>query len=275
MIFLLGASLLAFTSKAQELPQPSPLGKTEQMVGLTSMSVEYSRPSVKARTIFGELVPYDKVWRLGANACTKLTISTDAKIGGQEVKAGTYSMFATPSKDGKWKIAFNSDIEQGGTGSYDTKKDVAVYDVKSSLNTFNETLIIEFNNVTSSSCMISIKWETIRVDIPVTVDTDAIASENIEKAIATGKDLDKVYYNAASYYFSAKNDNKTALEYVTKSIKQKEVHNSLFLKARIMYANGEKKEAIKTAEKAKKMAIEADSQGWADFIGSTLEGWKK
>ncbi|MFK8045831.1 MAG: DUF2911 domain-containing protein, partial [Crocinitomicaceae bacterium] len=121
LVLLFVAGLMSTALTAQELPKPSPLGKSEQKVGLTDVKVEYSRPSAKGRVIFGELVPYGKLWRFGANQCTKFTTSTDMKVAGESLPAGTYAMFATPMEDGMWKIDFNSNTKQGGTGDYDEK----------------------------------------------------------------------------------------------------------------------------------------------------------
>jgi tetratricopeptide (TPR) repeat protein len=273
LLFLAGLMSSALT--AQELPKPSPLGKTEQKVGLTDVSVEYSRPSVKGRTIFGDLVPYNTLWRLGANACTKFTTSTDMKVAGKALPAGTYALFATPMEDGTWQIDFNSNTKQSGTGDYDAKLNVVSVKVKATDNSFNETFTIGFNNVTANSAHLSIEWEKLRVDVPFTVNTAKNAEMNIEAAIKEGKDLDKVYYSAASYYMSAVEDMKKATMYIDKSLAVKEAHNSLFLKARILHADGQKDKAIETASKALEMAKAADSKGWASYIEGTIADWKK
>ncbi|MDX1348883.1 MAG: DUF2911 domain-containing protein [Putridiphycobacter sp.] len=273
LLFLAGLMSSALT--AQELPKPSPLGKTEQKVGLTDVSVEYSRPSVKGRTIFGDLVPYNTLWRLGANACTKFTTSTDMKVAGKALPAGTYALFATPMEDGTWQIDFNSNTKQSGTGDYDAKLNVVSVKVKATDNSFNETFTIGFNNVTANSAHLSIEWEKLRVDVPFTVNTAKNAEMNIEAAIKEGTDLDKVYYSAASYYMSAVEDLKKATMYIDKSLAVKEAHNSLFLKARILHADGQKDKAIETASKALEMAKAADSKGWASYIEGTIADWKK
>ena len=256
------------TLQAQDLPKASPLGKTEQTVGVSKISVEYSRPSVKGRTIFGDLVPFDKLWRLGANSCTKFTCSSDVIFEAGTLPAGTYAMFATPSKSGEWTIDFNSNAEQSGTSDYDTAKNVVSVKAKAEANSFNETLIIEINNVTSNSAVISIKWDKVRVDIPFTVETDKLAKKNIDDAIAKGENLDVVYYRAASYYHNSIKDD------LSKSLAIKESHGSLFLKGQILFAEGKTKEAIEAAEKAHKLAVEANAKGFADFIASTIEEWK-
>lgn len=274
LTFILITTLFAATLQAQELPKASPLCKTEQVVGVTKISIEYSRPSVKDRTIFGDLVPYDKLWRLGANSCTKFTASSDVYFDAGILPAGTYALFATPSKTGEWKIDFNSNAEQSGTSDYDTNKNVISAQVRAQGNSFNESLIIEINNITSNSGVISIKWEKLRVDIPFKVETDKLAKININDAISKGENLDVVYYRAASYFHNSLNDDKSAMEYLNKSLAIKEGHGSLFLKGQILFAQGKTKEAIEAAEKAHKLAIEADAKGYADFIAKSIEEWK-
>ncbi len=269
------AGLLSSTLIAQELPKPSPLGNSSQVVGLTEVSVEYSRPSAKGRTIFGELVPYNELWRLGANSCTKFTSSTDITINEQELPAGTYAMFATPSENGMWTIDFNSNTKQGGTADYDAKLNVLSVKAKSMENSFNETFTIEFNNLTANSGVISIKWEKTRVDIPFTVNTAKLAQKNIDEAIKKGENLDQVYYQAASYSFNTLNEKEKAIKYLDKSLAIKESHSALFLKASILQSDGKKAEALKTAEKALKMANEAGSKGWAAHIENTIKKWKE
>ena len=275
LALLFVAGLMSSALTAQVLPKPSPLGVSEQKVGLTDVKIEYSRPSAKGRTIFGDLVPYNKLWRFGANTCTKFSTSTDMTIGGTEIPAGTYAMFATPMEDGTWKIDFNSNIEQGGTGDYDAKLNIASIAVKSMKNSFNETFTIGINNITPNSAHISVEWENLRVDIPFEVNTAKNAEMNINNAVKEGKDLDKVYYNAASYYLNTVKDQEKATAFINKSIAIKEVHNSLFLKAQILHAQDKKKEAIAMATKALKLANEADSKGWANYIEGTIESWKK
>ena len=266
----------SFTSSvnAQDLPKPSPLSKVEQVVGLTEFSIEYSRPSAKDRDIFGKLVAYDKLWRLGANSCTKFTTSTDVVISGTTIKPGTYSMFATPSKSGEWTIDFNTNSEQSGTSDYDATKNVVSAKVKSLKNSFTETLTIGFDNLTANSGIISIKWENLRVDVPFTVNTSAVAEKNITDAIAKGENLGNVYYNAASY-FSADKDKTKANMYLDKSIAVEKNHKNTFMKARMAKEVGNTAEAITLAKEALALAEKAEHKGWASYIASTIQEWSK
>lgn len=190
---------------AQELPKLSQPSTSEHVVGVTKISLQYSRPGVRDRVIFGELVPYGEVWRLGANQPTKLTSAHDLSFQGADGKAqvlpaGTYAVFAFPAADGNWKIVFNTDIEQWGAGNYDEAKNVVSVQVKAMENTFTETLLIDINKVTLNSASLVIAWDKIKVEVPFTVETDVHAQANIDAAIAEGKDLDKVYSAAANYF---------------------------------------------------------------------------
>lgn len=274
LLFLLSAGIFAVTTSAQDLPMPSPMGRVEQTVGLTQLKIDYSRPSAKGRTVFGELVPYDQVWRFGANACTKISTNTAVYFDGKMVEAGTYSIFATPSEKGMWTIALNIDVEQSGTGSYEPLKDVASIKVKSTTANFTETFTLEFAKVTHNSASIVMRWENLSVEIPFTVKTNEIAEKNIAEAIEKGEELEKVYYKAAAYYSRSLNDDKKAMEYLEKGLAIKETHGLYFLKAQILHKQEDKKGAKLAAEKAYKMAVAADEQGYADYIKSTMDSWK-
>ncbi|MDG1916044.1 MAG: DUF2911 domain-containing protein [Crocinitomix sp.] len=275
LFFFLAAGLMGGTAVAQDLPQPSPAAKVEQVVGLTTISIDYSRPSVKGRTIFGDLVPYDEVWRLGANACTKITLSTEAFVQGQSIEAGTYAVFAIPYANGTWKILFNSNTEQRGAGSYDSALDVATAMVKTKESPLTETFTISLTDVTNNSANLSIKWENVHVELPIEVETEKIAQANIKAAIAKGEDLDKVYYKAADYYFNSLNNEKKALGYIHKGLSAKEGHALYFLRAQILKKQGHTKEAIEEAGKAYDLAITAEQKGWSDYIKENVENWKK
>ncbi len=272
--FILGGLMLSMlTVNAQELPKPSPLATVTQMVGLNNIKLEYSRPSVKGRKVFGDLVPFEKVWRLGANAPTKLTTDKPMNFDGKELKPGTYAVFAIPTKE-EWKVVINSDTEQWGAGNYDEKKNVIAVGVKPQETDFTETLSITIQDISSTSGKLVIAWDKTKVEVPFTVNTSKEAKENIEKAIKEGKDLEKVYANAGSYYWNAENDYKTALKYADKSIEVKPYHGNLFLKARILADLGKKDEAIQVGKRALKLAIKAENKGYESFISETLEKWE-
>jgi hypothetical protein len=259
---------------AQDLPKPSPKGEIEQIVGLTEFEVEYSRPSANGRKIFGELVPFGKVWRFGANASTTFETSDDITIGGQKLAAGTYSIFALPGEDNNWDIIFNSDLE-GGISAYDKEKDVVRITVKAIENSFTETFTLNFDDIKVSSANLAMLWENLRVNIPIGVNTNEAVQKNIEEAIKKGENLDKVYNAAAGYYFNSLGENEKALKMVNESIALKADYQNQFTKARILAEMGKKDEAIALAKTALALAEAANAAGWVAFMTTTIDGWSK
>lgn len=270
--FIIFLTLTLSFINAQELPRVSPLGKVEQQVGLTNISIEYSRPSVRGRKIFGELVPFEKVWRLGANACTKITIDHYLKFGDQLLKPGTYAMFAFPDEE-RWTVVFNTDIEQWGSNNYNSELDVVSLEVIAEEFDFTETLEIEIEDITLYSGTLSISWEKTKIEMPFTVNTNEIAEKNIESALNSEEDKSKVHYNASRYYLNIK-DFETAEEHINESIKIKSTYKNLFQKAKILAEKGDKKGAIKYGEEALELASKDEESDWSGYIEETLNKWK-
>ncbi len=266
--------MISVTVVAQDLPRPSPKAKVDQVVGLTDVSLEYSRPSVKGRTIWGELVPYDKVWRFGANECTTIRIEDDLSFGDKKLAAGYYSILATPTENGEWSIFINADTTLRGSADYDAEKDACVLKVKPTENSHTESMSITIENLTSNSAAIVFRWEKIRLELPFTVNTDMNAEKNIKKAIEEGEDLDRVNYSAASYYYNTKKDEATAMKYLGKSLEVKENHRAYYLKGVMAKDKDKMDEAVENWEKAVKLAKEAEAEGWADFIAGLINDEK-
>lgn len=256
---------------AQDLPRPSPAAHVEQVVGLTTITLQYSRPSVKGRKVWGELVPFDKVWRFGANEATRMRTSDDIVLGGEKVAAGYYAILATPSENGEWMIHINSDTTLRGAGSYDAAKDVAVLKAKTTKSAHTESFSLTMEDVTSNSANMLFQWDKVQIAIPITVPTDEVAAKNIQKAVDKGEDLDVVYYNAASYYFNSKQDEKLANEYIDKSMKVKETHRVHYLKGRMSESKGEMDKAVAHWKQGVALAKEAGADGWADFMQGLVD----
>lgn len=270
----------AFTAEAQDLPKLSPMSKSEHVVGVTKITLQYSRPSVRGRVIFGDVVPYNEVWRLGANEPTKITTSEMLifSAGGDSIQTllpGTYAIFAFPAADGNWRIVINSDIEQWGAGNYDESKNIINLNIKATENQFTETLLIDINEVTPHGASLVIAWDKLKVSVPFMVDTKTHAERNIQDAIATGKDLGKVYNAAANYHLNITEDYKAGITYIDQSIAIEKTYSNLFLKARLLQKQGETKQAIKLAEEAKEMAEVAKNDRWVSYIQENIDAWKK
>ena len=198
-------------------PQPSPFSKIEQKVGLTDITLEYSRPSMKGRTIFGDLVPYEKTWRTGANANTKITFSTDVIIDGQELKKGSYAIYTVPNKT-SWDVIFYSDAKNWGTPK---EWDQAKVAAKTTVNVESvpvkiETFTMNFDDLTNSSALLGMLWENIYVGVKIEVPTDKIVNTSIDKVMAGPEAAD--YYAAAVYYLQEGKDINKAKMWINKAV---------------------------------------------------------
>lgn len=272
---VLSLALIAATSMSfgQELPKTSPPCVIQQSIGLTNIKLEYSRPSAVDREIFGGLLPYGEVWRLGANASTKITTDQPLKFGDQLLPAGTYAMFAIPNEK-EWTVAFNSVVEQWGTRDYDESKNVVSLKVIPSSSEHSESLNIYIDQLVGDESALVIEWSDVKVWMPFKLNTKEVAEKNIDAAIEKGENLDQVYYNA-SRYFTSEKDTEKAAKYIDLSIAEKEGFKNLFHKAKLEADKGDKKQAVKLAEKAVTMAKDENENGWADYIQESIDDWKK
>lgn len=275
LITLLMVFAVTFTVNAQiETPQPSPLQKIEQKVGLTDVSVQYSRPSMKGRTIFGDLVPYGKLWRTGANQNTMVTFSTDVMVGDSTLKAGSYAIFSKPNKD-NWEVIFYSDTNNWGTPQkWDDSKVAAkvnakVYDIPMDIETFT----VSFDDLTNDSAVLGIMWEKIYVAVKFDVPTDKAVTTAINK-VMNGPSADD-YYAAARYYLESGKDINKAVVWMDKAIEMtKENPRFWWLRQQslIKAKAGDKKGAIKAA----KASLEgAEKAGNADYIKMNKDSLKE
>ena len=204
LLLVFAVFAMSFASYAQiETPAPSPLSKLEQKVGLTDITVEYSRPSVKGRKIFGDLEPYGGLWRTGANKNTIITFSDDVTIAGQDVKAGSYAIFTKLNSATQWDVMFYSDTENwGAPREWDDSKVVATAKVEVMEIPFSvETMSIDINNITTSGGTIDIIWEKSYVGVPFTVPTDNKVSAAIDNVMAGPSAND--YYASAVYFLNS------------------------------------------------------------------------
>jgi hypothetical protein len=267
---------MSFATYAQiETPAPSPSAKFEQKVGLTDITIEYSRPSVKGRTIFGDLEPFGGMWRTGANKNSIITFSDDVTIAGQAVKAGSYAMFTKLNSATQWDVMFYSDTENWGTPeAWDDSKVAATAKVDVMQLPFNvETLSIGVGDITSNGGNIDIIWETSYAGIPFTVPTDQTVSTAIDKIMAGPSAGD--YYASAVYYLESGKDIKKAKMWMDKAMFMTE--NPGFWQVRqqslIYAAAGDKKGAIDLAKKSMAAAKEAGNQNYVKQNMDSLKEW--
>jgi hypothetical protein len=271
-LVLLGCLVAPATSAAEEplpLPQLSSRAKVEQRVGVTDFSVEYSSPAVKGRKIWGALVPYDKAWRAGANQSTKLTASRDFKLGTTAMKAGSYAIFMIPGEK-SWTVILNSDLEAGG--NHDPKKDVAKVTVTPvRLAQPRERLTYIFSDSTDDSTGLDLEWESVRVRVPLSVDTKGHVNTAIDRALG---DAWHPHFMSANYLFSI-GDVKRAQSLVVKSIQIKPTFRNEWLLAQIHMKNGKKAQAKAAAQRALKLGSGPGfEQFWKGEITKTVASWK-
>lgn len=263
-----------FVANAQvKTPRPSPNAEVEQELGLTEIEVKYSRPSVKGRTIFGDLVPYGEMWRTGANSPTIVDFDDKVMVEGKAIEKGKYAMFTIPGKD-NWTVVFNSNTKKNAW-EYDESTEVARFDVKpTALSNNVESFSIGFANLRDASCSMYLAWEKTQVSFKIEVNTDEAVMTSIEKTMAGPEAYDK--YLAARYYFENNKDLKKALTWVTEACDaMPDKYWMLKWKAEIQAANGMKKEAIATAEKSKALAAEAKNDSYVKMNDENIAKWKQ
>jgi len=258
-------------------PSASPTAKITQGVGLINMEVEYSRPSIKGRKIFGELVPFGEMWRTGANASTKVMFSDKVQVSGLALDKGTYALYTIPEKT-TWTIIFYKNTSFGGVPQ---PKDFKEEDVAArfsvpvqSISNKVETFTIEIANLRNDGADLEVFWENTKVIIPVKVETDTKVMADIQSTMAGPKPGD--YYAAARYYYEEKKDMKQALEWVNTSLeKGGDKFWILRLKANIQAELKMYKDAIATANKSSELAKADGNSDYPRMNDESIADWKK
>lgn len=275
-ILLIILTLVAFAATAQQmqLPRVSQKATVGQTIGFTDVTITYSRPGVKSRAIWGALVPYDQVWRTGANEATQIKFSGDVMINGQKLAAGSYSLHTIPSKD-EWTIIFNKVADQWGSYSYDEKQDALRIKVKPEQAPFTEWLQFSFPVATPSSATAELRWESLRVPFTIDADTATQAMKNARAAVENMNNW-RTPYNAANYAYDANAGNKDeATKWIERSIALNENFWNLRLKANMLARDGDVKAAIPLAEKAVQLGKEKKEEASEiEKTEKTLTEWK-
>ncbi len=263
-------------------PLPSPNATVSQTIGVTKVEVAYSRPHVKGptrkeeRVIWGGLVPYDKVWRTGANAVTKITLDGDVMVEGQKLAAGSYGLYTIPGKT-EWTVIFNKQSTGGPDHSPD--KDVLRVKVKPEASAPHDQFTIEFLSVTSDSAVLAIEWEKLMVPVSLKVDTKAQFLTNARESMAKAKPDDwQTPLVAARYLYDSKYALEDAGKWIDKSIATKATFGNLSVKANALAADGKKKEAVATAEKALAAGAAAEQKPSPEAVAALekkIAEWKK
>jgi len=272
MILLMAMPVMAQISS----PAASPSATIKQTVGLTEVSIEYSRPSKKDRVIFGELVPYDKIWRTGANGATKFTFSDDVMLGGKEVPAGTYAIYTKPGKS-SWTVMIYKDLRLGGgVARYDDTEELARFSVEASeLPMSIESFTIMVGDLSSDAANIYMMWDQTAIRMPLKVEVDDQVMASIEQTLGGAGSQD--YYAAAMYYYDTDRDLTQALTWMDKSFELREGDAPYWMmtnKARMQIKAGDKKGAMATSKKALEAAKAAKNMDYVKINEDLMKGLK-
>ena len=276
LLLFMAFATIGLVNAQVKTPAPSPSAKLEQQVGLTDITIEYSRPGVKGRQIFGGLEPWGTIWRTGANKNTIITFSDNVTISGQEVKAGSYAIFTRLNSAKSWDVMFYNDTNNWGTPQkWDDSKVVATAKVEVQEIPFNvETFAIDINNIKNDSAVLELIWEKSYAAIPFKVPTDTKVSNSI-KSIMSGPSAQD-YYASAAYFFEEGKNIEKAVKWIDKAVKMTSkqprfwyIHQQALIHAKA----GDKKGAIEAAKSSLKLAKERNNQSYIAKNEEALKEW--
>jgi hypothetical protein len=259
-----------------ELPRKSSISTLMQEIGLTEFFVRYSRPSVKGRKkhIWGELVPYGKVWRAGANEATTIEFSSDVKINGKPLKKGKYAIFVIPQKKGDWTFIFNTAVDSWGKEAYNEANDVLRVNATVEKSTFQETLAYDFDKILENEGTFILRWECKLARITIQVNTVEEAKKNISAAIAKHPNDWQVLVRSAGYYKNEKIELRQALEWANQAIKLKNDHYlPHWVKSEILALENDYKGAVESAQKALEAGKNDTNFIYAETIQAQIDNW--
>jgi len=258
-------------------PKASPFSKVEQAVGLSKITIEYSRPAVRGRTLFGELVPYERIWRVGANESTKITVDSDMVVAGNVLPKGTYALYAFPEKD-NWEVVFHKNISHWGDGrkNYDAIEDafrIAVTPKKSQI--WQENFLITFDEITHNSIIMKWLWGFTEVTIPLTVNTHQLMLDEISTKLNENPSA-QTYYEAARYFQEQEEQYPLALEYLNKAINLGgDTYYFHRVKSLVQAALKDYNGAILSAEKSTVLAAAKEKDEFVRMNKNNITKWKK
>lgn len=255
-------SMPAITKAQLKLPQTSPKASVTQTMGLTDITIDYHCPSVKGRKIWGELVPYDSIWRTGANEATAISFSDDVMIEGNKLAAGRYALFTIPGKS-EWTIIFNKKKDMNSAFGYKKEEDALRVKVKPLTNNNNESMEFWFNDITINSCTINLMWEKLHIPFKVTTETDAKVMKMIQDSIAANPNKVSLLRSAAGYTITSGLHLDNGLEWINKAIGIKSEYRSYWTKAQILAKMGKYNDAVDAANKT--LELGKDDKDFAEM----------
>lgn len=277
---ILGFSLLVFASALfviepamAQFPRVSPGASVSQTIGLTDVTLTYSRPGVKGRKIWGGLVPYNEVWRTGANEATTISFSEEATINGQKLAAGKYSLFTIPTET-SWTIIFNKQADIWGT-DYNKDNDILRIQVQPREGPHVEWMMFTFRNLTSNAAEVVLNWAKLQVPFTIQFDVHSTVLKNARSAMASAKPDDwRTPFAAANYCAQNSINHQEALQWIDKSIEAQQNYANLSVKAKLLAEMGNTSEAINYGEKALAAAAASERKPNTSEIESLLAKWR-
>ncbi len=279
MRIALGVTVLFFSTSMMsqlEHPKASPAATLTQEVGFTTIKVDYSRPAARGRKIFGDLVPYGRIWRVGANESTKISIDTEVEVLGNKLPKGTYALYAFPDED-EWEIVFHKNTTHWGDGrkKYNSEEDAFRVSVKpQELPGYQENFLIAFDSISHNSAALILHWAKTKVSIPISVNTHEVMEQQIEERLSH-QAKPQTYYEAARYYVEQGMKYNTALSYLNKAIELGgDTYYFYRVKSLAEAALGDYKSAIASAQKSLELA---QAQGKDEFVRmnqKNIDFWK-
>ena len=262
LLAVFAAGTFYFTDAQLNTPQPSPTTSVKQNFGLSNIELSYSRPSMKGRKIFGDLVPYGKVWRTGANNATTISFGDEVTIGGKKIPAGKYGLVTIPDNK-NWAIIISKQTDITGPAGYKEENDIVrVNATPKKLDSKVETFTMEFSNISPSKCDLEISWDNTMVSLPIQTEIDGKIMGQINQ-VMSDTSRNKPYFSAAMYYLDNNKDLNTALGWLQKAESANpKAFWVIHQKANALAKLGKKQEAIAAANQSIVLAKEAKNDDY-------------
>jgi hypothetical protein len=273
LVLLISFCALGPARAELKLPDASPGASVKTAVGTTEVTIDYHRPGVKGRKIWGELVPWGQVWRLGANAATTITFTDPLKVQGHEVPAGTYALFAIPGPD-KWTLILNKTAKQWGAYFYKAEEDLLRFDVQPQTGPFTEWMVFEITPAGNGKAVVEMAWETLRLPFTLELDADAMAWKSVDDTLAGTPEWGD-YQTAAEWALIKDQRLDEAMTWVNKAMALQESFWNYETKAKLLQRAGKTEEAIQHLEKAMELAAGKAPKEYIANLEKRKAEWRK
>lgn len=256
-----------------KLPLHSPKATLEQTIGVTDVKVTYARPSVKGRTVFGELVPFGQVWRTAANAGSYISFSTAVVLNGVHVEAGEYGLLTIPGKD-SWRVMLNKSLRTILAVPYDAALNVLDVEVPVGEAPFTETFTIGFEDLGRDTAVLVLTWERTRIALQLEAPATELAMRNVDEAIAQADVSPGILHSCAAFCLDRQLRLPEALDWVRSSVEQEPKFFTVRTLALLLAANGRKQEAIEAAKRSLEMSRAAGQEGFVRMNEEKIRAWE-